>query len=383
VAHPFLRHIVLAIVLIVPAVPVQAQQAQASTQKPWWERLTFFGDFRGRYEGFFQEGVDSRQRGRYRFRFGVRTPIAEGLDFNFRLASGEAADVTSTNQSFGEFQNRKPINIDQVSLTFNPPAATALTLGVGKYAYPVIRTQMVWDDDVNWEGIFEQVGWRAGRGSFRLVGAQVTMNEVAADEDSFLFAYAGQAGFTAGRHSVQVQVADYLFHNPDQIAVALHERTEIRTQNTNALRHDAAGDVVGYVSGFNVVDTIAQATFNTGREQYPLVATADFAMNTRAATEDDQGLWLVAAYGRAATPRTYQATYTYARIEQDAVVSAFNFSDMVPATNVVMNMTTFSYMPRNRVNLDFIAILTRLLEPPPMQPNPLLTRIQIDARVTF
>ena len=142
----------IVLTMLAGAVPAAAQPAPASTQKPWWERITFYGDFRARYEGFFQEDADSRQRGRYRFRFGLRTPVVEGLDFNVRLASGEAADVTSTNQSFGEFQNRKPINIDQVSLTYTPPSAKALTLGVGKYAYPMTRTQMVWDDDVNWEG---------------------------------------------------------------------------------------------------------------------------------------------------------------------------------------------------------------------------------------
>ena len=80
---------------------------------------------------------------------------------------------------------------------------------------------------------------------------------------------------------------------------------------------------------------------------------------------------------------TFATTYTFARVERDAVVSAFNFSDMMPATNVVMNMATFSYMPRNRVNLDVIAILTRLLDPPASQSNPLLKRIQIDARISF
>ena len=377
------RLVLLGLLLAAFAQPAQARQAQAPAQKPWWERLTFYGDFRARYEGNFAEDAESRQRGRYRFRFGMRTPVAEGLDFNFRLASGEAADVTSTNQSFGEFQNRKPINIDQVSLTYAPPAAKVLTLGVGKYAYPVTRTQMVWDDDVNWEGLYEQAAWTRGRANVRLVAAQVTMNEVAADEDAFLFGHAVQAGFTTGGHSFQVQVADYLFRNPDQIAVALDARTQIRTQSTNALRRNDAGRVIGYVSGFNLVDTIAQATFNTGRAQYPLVATADFVLNTRAATDEDAGIWLVTAYGRAATQGTFAASYTYARIERDAAVSAFNFSDMVPATNVVMNMTTFSYMPLNRLNLDVTAILTRLLEPVESMPNPLSTRIQIDARISF
>jgi hypothetical protein len=164
---------------------------------------------------------------------------------------------------------------------------------------------------------------------------------------------------------------------------ALEEREVIRTQSTNALRVDSDGDVIGYQSRFNLVDVIGQVAFNTGRPQYPVIALADFVKNTRAATSEDAGVWLVGSYGRAATPKTYAASYTFARVERDAVLSAYNFSDMQPATNVIMNMATFSYMPRNRVNLDFIAIFTKLIEPPAGNTNPVQTRIQIDAQVAF
>jgi hypothetical protein len=360
------------------------QPATPAPPKPWWERLTFYGDFRARYEGFFQEEVESRQRERFRFRIGMRTPVFEGLDFNLRLASGDAADVTSTNQSLTDFLNRKPINIDQLSLAYTPTTFKPLTLGVGKYAMPVTRTQMVWDDDVNWEGTYEQLSFSGGLPvTFRLVGVQSPINEVGAGEDAFMFGEYAQAGFRVAGHAVQISVADYVFRNPDQIAVALDQRAVIRTQSTNVLRRNEAGRVVGYESGFNLVDMIAQATFTTASPEYPLVALADYVVNTEAAHNDDTGVWIVGSYGRAATPRTFAATYTFARVERDAVVSAYNFSDMGPATNVVMNMATFSYMPRSRVNLDFIAILTKLIDVPLGERNPLLKRIQIDARVAF
>ena len=242
---------------------------------------------------------------------------------------------------------------------------------------------MVWDDDVNWEGAYQQVSWTLAPVTLRLVGVQSPINEVGAGEDAFLFGEYLQAGFTLGGHAVQLSVADYAFRNPDQIAVALEQRTAIRTPSTNALRHDSAGRVIGYASGFHLVDVIGQVTLDTGRPQYPVIALADLVVNTRAAGDDDTGYWLAGTYGRAAQPGTFAATYTFARVERDAVVSAYNFSDMGPPTNVVMNMATFSYMPRRRVNLDVIAILTRLLDPPAGATNALLTRIQIDARVAF
>ncbi|MGH9176185.1 MAG: hypothetical protein ACRD1H_17595, partial [Vicinamibacterales bacterium] len=266
---------------------------------------------------------------------------------------------------------------------YTPSQAKILTLGVGKYAFPVTRTQMVWDDDVNWEGTYEQVMGTVEGVTFRIVGVQSPINEVGAGEDAFMFGEYAQAGFRLGGHAVQLSVADYAFRNPDQIAVALDQQVVIRTQSTNALRRNPAGRVVGYESGFNLVDVIGQVTFNTGRAQYPFTALADFVLNTQAASDDDSGVWVVGSYGRAATARSFAATYTFARVERDAVVSAYNFSDMGPSTNVVMNMATFSYMPLGRVNLVVIAFLTRRIDPPSADRNALLKRIQIDVRVSF
>jgi hypothetical protein len=364
-----------------PAVP--GQPATPDEQKPWWERLTFSGDFRARFEGFYQAGEPTRQRGRFRLRLGLRAPLTEGLTFNVRVASGDQADVTSTNQSLTDFWNRKPINIDQAALVYNPPEARALTLGGGKFAYPVARTQMVWDDDLNWEGVYEQVTWTTAGVAFRGLAVQSPLQDVGDGADAFMFGGYVQAAFRADRHTVQVSIADYAFKEEDQIAVALDQRTAIRSPQTNSVRLDAAGNVIGYASEFNLVDAIAQMTFDTGRPQYPLTLLADYVVNTRAANEEDSGIWLMGSYGRAATVKAYSVSYTYARVERDAVLSAFNFSDMGPATNVVMNMTSFSFMPINRLNLDATAIFTRRLRVPASDPNALLKRLQVDARISF
>ena len=359
------------------------QQPTVSTQRPWWERLTFFGDFRARYEGFFQDDLDTRQRGRFRLRVGLRAPITDGLDFNLRLASGDAADVASSNQTMTDFLNRKPINLDQASLTYTVPRDSGIILGAGKFAYPVTRTQMVWDDDINWEGAFEQWNWQGAPIAVRLVAVQSPIQELAAQPDAFMFGEYAQATVRVSRHTIQFSVADYAFRNPDVIAIALDQRELIRSQQTNSLRRSDEGAVVGYASGFNLVDMIAQATFATTRSEYPATITADYVVNTRAASDRNRGLWVTAGYGRATVARTFATTYTFARIERDAVLSAFNFSDMGPATNVRMNMATISFAPRSRFNVDFTAILTRLLEVPAGAQNPLLKRIQVDARVAF
>lgn len=74
-------------------------------KKSWTDRLSFFGDFRGRYDGiWFHEDPlgdehEQRSRLRYRFRFGAKAEINEYFDAHFRLTSG--CENRSGNQTLG------------------------------------------------------------------------------------------------------------------------------------------------------------------------------------------------------------------------------------------------------------------------------------------
>jgi hypothetical protein len=373
--------VLLAGVVTGSAVAQTASPPAQPPAKPWWERLTFFGDFRARYEGFFQDERETRQRERMRLRVGLRTNITDRVGFGLRLASGASNDVASTNQSFEDFLSRKPINIDQVFLTWSPAALKGLTLGYGKYGYPLMRTQLVWDDDKNWEGTYEQYSRPLGQNAtLRLAAAQSPLDEVSGGEDAFLFAEQVQVGVTAGRHQAQLAVSSYSYRDVDQVARAVAAGQLL--QNANLLLRNAAGAVTGYASRFHVIDVIGQGTLATAAASYPVSLLAEWCTNTRAATDADQAVWLVAGIGRAATPGTAALTYTFTRVEQESVLSAFSFSDM-PFANFRAHMIVGSYMPVNRLNVDVTGIFSRRLLPPANDPNAMLYRVQVDGRITF
>ena len=357
-------------------------QTSESATKPWWERTTFSGDFRTRYEGFTQAERTPRHRGRMRLRLRVDTDLNDDTHFQLRVASGDPGTPVSTNQTFSEFFLPKPFSLDRAFLTYNPGAAAALTLGAGKFAYPLTRTQMVWDDDLNWDGIYQQVAWEVGsRVGVHLVAVQTIINEVKADDDAVMVAGYGQVRVDLGAHALAFSVADYGFSQVDQVAIA-SATGPLQSNNTNRLERNAEGEVVGFVSDFNLVDVIGEVTFATGRPAYPLRLLADWVTNTRAAVDEDTGIWLEAAYGRAAQRRTYLASYTFGRIEQDAVLSPFMFSD-IPGSNLWLHMLEASYMPLPRLNLDLTLHLTKRLVVPAEVSNPWLLRTHIAARVSF
>ena len=175
-----------------------------------------------------------------------------------------------------------------------------------------------------------------------------------------------QVGTTLGKHQVQASLASYAFQRIDQFAIAL-SRQQIIALNTNATTRGPDGEIDGFLSDFHILDLIGQATLATGRAQYPVLVAAEWAYNTRAATDEDAAFWIVGGIGRAAVRGPLrQATHT--RIERDAVISAFRFSDM-PGTNIIGQVLTGSYMPVNRINLDVALIFTKALEVPADSPN--------------
>ena len=72
----------------------EASATQGSnTVAPWYERLQFSGDFRARYEGFYQRWRQTRNRARLRLRLRVDTEINEDVRFQLQVASGDPGNA--------------------------------------------------------------------------------------------------------------------------------------------------------------------------------------------------------------------------------------------------------------------------------------------------
>lgn len=361
--------------------PLWAQQSSASSgDKPWWERIAFSGDMRTRYESFYEEGHPDRHRGRFRLRLNLRTTITDEVAFGLRLASGSPEDVASTNQTFDDVFSRKSLAIDQAYLTYKPAFAKGFGVTAGKFGFPVTRTQLVWDDDISWEGLYQQFA-RSGDVAVRLTAVQAVVDESSGGPDGALFVEEGQVTIRKEGREFQASVASHYFREPDRIALALTSG-QVNAHNTNAVRRNAAGTIVGYAAGFHLIDVIGQVTLPTPRANYPVIVMVDWVTNTRAPAGEGTGVWAEARYGRAASPKTYSLSYAYVRAEREAAVSAFAFSDL-PGTNFRASLVGFSYAPARRVNAELTAFFSKTLDLPAGAADTTLTRLQMDFRVSF
>ncbi|MCK5113391.1 MAG: putative porin [Phycisphaerae bacterium] len=149
------------------------------TTPKWMENLTFFGDFRLRYQHDLYNGRSgllgatgyanrrkSQNLFRFRLRFGfIKTWWDKQLEVGFRLASGNGpstydpngATPLSTNQTMTNMFSKKPIWIDLAYARYKPKWAPGLVLAGGKMPNPIkSRTWMTWAVDINPEGFVAQ-----------------------------------------------------------------------------------------------------------------------------------------------------------------------------------------------------------------------------------
>lgn len=123
----------------------------------WVRKIDFKGDLRLRHDTQWRDEGDNkydRNRERLRLRFGFNTKITDFTKVGVRLVSGSGFQNT-TNQSFDEHARGKKIFIDRAYASWQP--FDFLTITGGKHENPLFTTPLVWDPDVNPEGLSESL----------------------------------------------------------------------------------------------------------------------------------------------------------------------------------------------------------------------------------
>ncbi len=125
----------------------------------WVNKIKPFGDLRLRHDTQWKDkdsGSDTRNRERFRLRFGIKSQVNESTEVGIRLASGSGFQNT-TNQSFDAHGRGKNIFIDRAYAQWKPNEN--FTLLGGKHKNHLFTSPLVWDPDVNPEGLAESLNF--------------------------------------------------------------------------------------------------------------------------------------------------------------------------------------------------------------------------------
>jgi len=360
----------------------------------WLETISLFGDLRNRVEGFYGDNYHAQTRYRIRARFGLNANVTN------------ANDPISTNQTLTNTFTRKPVNLDWAYITLKPGKTIGLEPGwgqiiAGKFPVTLARySELVWDDDLSPEGATETLNlWEQREGfyrSFRLYGLQWIMNDASANNDSWIAG--GQAVVDAAVGStanLTVSFADYDFIGMNQVArtylspftgsasanncsaaqlakdpmstcYAANSNQNTSLANSNSVLYsakDSAGNrkITGYADGFNVINFGSELDFpNPFGLGIPAGLFGEAAYNTQA-SGNNTGLAIGVGIGKGQrdwyhdglkNPGDWGMSYTWERVEQNALVSLFSYSDInyqqnktqqQGSTNVEASIIRFDY----------------------------------------
>ncbi|MHC5165714.1 MAG: putative porin, partial [Planctomycetota bacterium] len=125
----------------------------------WLEDIKFYGDFRYRYEYRDRDWKSgSTDRHRVRARVGLKYDINDIATAEFFDDDGDTigGDYVSGNKTLGDYWASKNLWVDRAYVAYNPNWADGITALFGKMGNPFYKAgknQLIWDGDLNPEGI--------------------------------------------------------------------------------------------------------------------------------------------------------------------------------------------------------------------------------------
>ncbi len=360
------------------------------------DRLTFSGDIRLRHESFYNTTADDRHRQRFRLRFGADLKL-DTITVGIRLASG-TGEQTSTNQSFDNLFSQKALWIDRAYIRWQGENVRWLTLTGGRMPNPfltVYSSDVVWDDDLNPEGIAENFTFKLGGTDFFLNMAQLVLDEdTAGKPDTDQWLYGQQVGVRVSPMKDLSTVFAVAYYNAVNVAFPSgtlsqtvvqtgNSRCDVNTPPPNAPPGCVANQLL---NDYNVVDVTAMVGFKV--MALPVSVMADYVTNTvdtldsTGAETENSGYQAGFILGKASDPQTWEVAYFYKKLGTDATLADIADSDWGNGgTNRKGSIVWAAYNPNKALQMK-VKYFKTALEDDSVAPND-INRLQADLSVKF
>lgn len=296
----------------------------------WASKIKLKGDFRYRHEQIEDELSSSltndRTRHRVRVRLGVEAKVNDTVKAVVQVATaGDDRDPRSTNQTLGEGSSRKGLGLDLAYADWSP--LQGLNVQLGKVPYPWQRVgSYFWDGDLTWEG----GAVKFTRGAFFGSAMDAWLSESGTGADASVFS--GQLGIktTFGDKIGFTGAVGYYDVGAVQNEITLTSTTPACVAN-NTFFGGAQGNRTELVNGcrrlrddYNMIEALAQVDFKVGK--LPLAVFANYIQNQEAA-DNDTGVSYGLTLGKAGDPRSWELSYVYQDVDQNAQFAQFVDSD--------------------------------------------------------
>lgn len=327
----------------------------------------------------FLNTSDDSNRWRERVRLNLRAAVTDHWTFDTRVATGNQANPVSTNQTLGNGGQRFSIQLDRAALLYELPAEQGLswlnsniTFAAGRIANPWVSTELLWDEDLNFDGaalglrrtIGQEDGLSGlgptGRALFATIGLFPLQQVEFSSQDKWLAA--GQLGAAwefENQNKLQLAGAYYRYIHitgkKNTLGSTLRNSTQPSFLQKGNLLYNIANDpnldggandaLFALAADYHLLDlnlSLDLATFapyhvifkgdvvkNLGYDRDEVARRSGGVTYLYSNSERSLG-WLfemVAGWPQVAKFRDWQVSASYRYLQRDAVLDAFTDSD--------------------------------------------------------
>ena len=308
------------------------------------QRISWFGDMRLRYEivdrasdnstANDSDGHLDTERPRIRFRFGAKAHVYKHLDLIVRFSTGGDSASTSGNTTLDGTFGNEAISLNLAYGSWE--ILNGLFLQGGKVKNPFMKSEVVWDSDVNPEGLSEIYQKKSGETTIQFIAGQYIVEETDRknnidSDDVVLLAWQAQL------HQ-KTKVGKFKF------AVALYDYNHLTDQGSAVTKQLGSGDgqrnsqVVGTnvnTTNMQILDFMAGWSSPLGSKygslfgEYAVNTDADAPAGNNTIAQDLDTAWQLGfKFGDKKVEKTgqWEIKTLYRVVQQDAVFYALTDS---------------------------------------------------------
>lgn len=316
------------------------------------DNLEISGDFRVRYEyNSSYADTPSWERGVLRGRLAAHYALNDYFGIGGRVVTGNPDNPRTSDFAMRDFPSDTEISLDRACITYG---YGKLFMSGGKFAKPFTSTEVVWDGDVNPQGLGGHYDLFSGRTwSARFSGVYFIIDQDVFDENSEML---------GGQVSLKFQPSenwDLAFHSAyfDYDIVALDPDAPGGARGNNI-----SPDGNRYVSDFNLLDTIGSVTYKGFGDRWNIRLIGDYVRNLGAEVPQDTAYGFDLFAGSLSEPGDFLYRYGYSRVETDAVLGMFSNDNIVIPTNYELHTLALDYTIRPHTFVGLTSYFFRRVE---------------------
>ncbi|MCK4840914.1 MAG: putative porin [Methylococcales bacterium] len=291
--------------------------AKSSKSSDWFSKIKIGGDMRFRHENIDRDDTNGvkESRQRIRARLKVSAEVNDEVDVGLRLVT--TGGQTSTNQTIEGSFSGKDIFLDRAYINWHPDFLKGASAIFGKFGQPwynVSSAGLVWDSDVNPEGVAVTYKTKLGDVQLAATGGYFIL-----EDGDTMQGTANNNGFSDDLNMYHAGLSASMKFN-DKLKGSVGSNVFIYNKEMQ-LQNGVVGTNLEN-SAMEIYEVAGRIDVDTGI--LPVYTYAQYAVNEAAIDSDQNTAWLA---GFGAKYGSFKLNYNYRDTQRFAVADTFNDSD--------------------------------------------------------